>query len=120
MANLGICYANGDGVPTRDYQQALSWYRKAADMGNGDGMWGVGFLYGKGLGVKQDYGQAVDWFRRSADAGSTKGMKGLATMYENGFGVHRDHQQAINWYRKAAQMGDEGAEAALGKLGVSP
>ena len=28
--NLGVCYEDGDGVP-RDAQEAVKWYRKAAD-----------------------------------------------------------------------------------------
>ena len=30
--NLGVMYANGDGVP-KDAAEAVKWYRKAADQG---------------------------------------------------------------------------------------
>ena len=33
--NLGSMYANGQGVP-QDYEQAVAWYRKAADQGDAD------------------------------------------------------------------------------------
>ena len=31
--NLGVCYANGDGVQ-KNLKQAVFWYRKAAEQGN--------------------------------------------------------------------------------------
>ena len=33
--NLGVCYANGCGMP-KDLQQAIYWYTKAAEQGNED------------------------------------------------------------------------------------
>ena len=33
--NLGVCYANGCGVP-KDLQPAIYWYTKAAEQGNED------------------------------------------------------------------------------------
>ena len=30
---LGLCYANGDGVP-KDLSEAVRWYRKAAEQGH--------------------------------------------------------------------------------------
>jgi TPR repeat protein len=31
--NLGVMYANGDGVP-QDFAEAAKWFRKAADQGD--------------------------------------------------------------------------------------
>ena len=55
---LGLDYANGLGVP-KDYAQAATWYRKAADRGAAYSQNELGYLYQKGLGVAQDYGRAV-------------------------------------------------------------
>jgi len=35
MLNIGICYDNGQGVE-RNFNEAMSWYMKAADLGNED------------------------------------------------------------------------------------
>jgi len=32
---LGVCYANGEGVP-KDIKKAARWYKEAADYGNDD------------------------------------------------------------------------------------
>jgi TPR repeat protein len=47
-------------------------------------------------------------------------MYDLGAMYENGEGVPKDRQQAVDWYRKAAALGEQHAQQALIRLGVSP
>ena len=34
--NLGVCYDNGIGV-AKDFEEAVKWYRQAADQGHADG-----------------------------------------------------------------------------------
>jgi len=41
--NLGMCYANGDGV-AKDAEQAVSWYRRAAEAGHTDAQFNLGVL----------------------------------------------------------------------------
>jgi TPR repeat protein len=60
-------YDNGWGV-TQDSAQAVSWYRKAADAGDADGMYQLGIMY---QNVTPDYAQAMSWYRKAADAGNT-------------------------------------------------
>jgi len=40
-------------------------------------------------------------------------------MYENGEGVVKDRQQAVDWYRKAADLGEQHAQEALRRLGLT-
>ena len=54
QSNLGVMYANGQGVP-QDYAEAVQWYRKAADQGDADAQNNLGVMYDKGQGVPQDY-----------------------------------------------------------------
>jgi TPR repeat protein len=62
---LGMMYEDGQGV-SRDYQQAMLWFRIAADQGYPPAQRGIGFLYSNGLGVTQDYNQALSWYRKAA------------------------------------------------------
>src|ERR1035441_732697 len=55
-----LCYHEGQGVE-QDYQEAMKWYRKAADQGNARGQYGLGFCYANGDGVIKDYVQAYKW-----------------------------------------------------------
>jgi len=98
----------------RQYDRAIVEFHKAMRDGDYAAMTGLGFMYGKGLGVAQDYQQAMTWFRKAADAGDSTGMANLGVMYENGIGVAQDYAQAVSWYRKAADAGEEGAMTNLG------
>ena len=53
----------------KDYGEALKWYQKAADQGNSDAQFILGFMYSKGDGVKKDYGEALKWCQKAADQG---------------------------------------------------
>ncbi len=51
--NVACCYRRGDGVK-KDAVKAAEWYERAAALGVSDAMIGLGYLYGRGKGVKVD------------------------------------------------------------------
>lgn len=51
---------------TGNLQEALSWYRRAADQGDFDGLVALGIAYSEGLGVPQDYVEAHKIFNVAA------------------------------------------------------
>jgi hypothetical protein len=66
--NLGqTYYFGGKGIP-QDYQEAMRWYRLAAEHVQGRewqaiAQFSLGQMYDLGLGVPQDYREAVRWYR---------------------------------------------------------
>ena len=42
--NLGVMYANGQGVP-QNHAEAVKWYRLAADQGNASAQFNLGDMY---------------------------------------------------------------------------
>jgi len=67
-ANLGVMYRDGKGV-TRDYAEAVKWFRPAAAQGNAYAQFNLGVMYRDGKGVIQDYVRAHMWFNVSAVSG---------------------------------------------------
>ena len=65
QSNLGVMYANGQGVP-QDYAEAVKWYRKAAEQGDAAAQYNLGLMYANGQGVPQDYVQAYKWISIAA------------------------------------------------------
>ena len=59
--NLGVMYENGEGVPM-NYDEAMKWYRKAAELGNKDAPNNIGTMYMTGFGVLRDFVKAYMWF----------------------------------------------------------
>ena len=76
--NLGIMYANGEGVPEDD-ATAVKWYTKAAEQGDAAAQNNLGVMYEDGHGVPQDNVMAYMWWNLAAaqgrdDAKENKGM----------------------------------------------
>lgn len=46
--------------------QALAWMRKAADQGEGDAQFFLGFRYSRGVRVPKDVVEGVNWYRKAA------------------------------------------------------
>ena len=113
---LGFCYQHGIGV-TIDLNEAVKWYRKAAEQGFADAQFHLGLCYEYGTGVTKDYTEAVKWYRKAAEQGYAQAQFHLGFCYEFGTGVTKDLNEAVKWYRKAAEQGQEGAKAALERLG---
>ena len=86
--NLGVMYANGEGVP-KDDREAVLWYRKAAEQGNASAQFNLGLMYMLGEGVPKDDGEAALLFHEAAKQGDVRAQANLGIMYANGVGVCR-------------------------------
>ena len=101
-------------VPARssNYDDAVKWYRRAADKGTSWGQFNLGVSYARGQGVPQDFNEATGWFRRAAEQGEAMSQFSLGQMYERGLGVEVDQAEAYKWFQLAAWHGIAGAEKA--------
>ena len=111
---LGLYYQNGR-IVNKDLEQAVYWFRKAAEQGNAKAQNNLGWCYGNGRGVEKDYKQAVYWYHKSAKQGFAPAQYNLGWCYDNGRGVERDFKQAVYWYRRAAEQGHAQAKHMLNK-----
>jgi TPR repeat protein len=115
--NLGLLYANGQGVP-KDDAQARQWYEKAAVQGHADAQVNLGSLYDYGRGVPQDFKMAVRWYRRSAEQGNDLAQRRLGLLYERGDGVPQDYVQAYMWYKLGAANGTKSGAVLRDELAI--
>jgi hypothetical protein len=113
--NLGIMYANGEGVP-QDYVEAVRLYRLATDQGAAEAQYNLGIMYANGNGVPEDDVEAARWFRLAADQGVTEAQYNLGIMYANGNGVPEDDVEAARWFRLAADQGFASAQYNIGYM----
>ena len=97
-----------------NYQEAVIWYRKAAELGHAAAQNYLGFLYEKGWGVAQDFSEAYKWYRKAAEQGLAVAQSNLGFCYRNGQGITKDYNEAYKWYRKAAEQGYADAQNDLG------
>jgi hypothetical protein len=66
--NLGLMYAQGQGVP-QDYKEAVRLYRLSAEQGLAEAQSNLGVMYEDGQGVPQDYVSAHMWMNLSGSNG---------------------------------------------------
>ena len=113
-------YGKKEGI-FMDYEQAVYWYRKAADQGHAAAQNALGWMYKSGKGVSVDKKQAAYWFRKAAVQGHAVAQYGLGSIYGEkrlvGAAIAiEDREQAIYWYRKAADQGLARAQVELGGI----
>ena len=99
---------------TKDYEQAVKWFRKAADQGVDEAQYNLGLCYYAGLGVTQNYTSAVEYFRKAAEQGNVKSITYLGNCYEKGLGVKANFRKAVSYYQQAADNGYAEAQYQLG------
>ena len=110
---LAEWYANGRLGLIKDDEEAIKWYRKAAEQGFAEAQYNLGVCYGTGEGVTMDEVEAVNWYRKAADQRYAPAQSNLGVMYETGQGVAKNYTEAVKWYRKAAEQGDATAQCNL-------
>ena len=102
------------GLP-KDANEAVKWYRKAAQQNFAQAEYDLGSCYAEGQGVMKDDAEAVKWYRKAADQNLPKAEYNLGVEYYFGRkGVPQDYFRAFKWFRKAAEQGLSRAQFNLG------
>lgn len=115
---LGSAYKDGLGVK-RSEKMAAWWMEKAAEKGQKEAAYGVGFIYLHGAGegpdaVAADPKRAAKWLAVAADAGNADAQAVLSRMYAEGRGVEKDQDKALKLAEEAAKRGRASAQFDLG------
>jgi len=104
-----------DAYESNDYATALTEWQELADAGNAEAAYGMGLLYGNGMGVEMNDDLALKYYGIAAEQGHPDAAFSLAVMHQNGWGVPMDEIKANEWYRVAAEKGNTEAQMALGR-----
>ncbi len=113
--NLGYIYNIGEGVERND-QEAVKWYRLAAEQGYSLAQSNLGLMYANGAGVAENDQEAVRWYRLAAEDGLAIAQNNLGVMYASGTGVVQSDQEAFKWLVLAAEQGYVEAQRNLGQM----
>lgn len=97
---------------TENYQEAFKWFGIAADKGNPEAMYDLGYMYENGEGMDQDYPKAMFWYRKAIAKGHIGSMVALGIIYQNS----DLYLEAENSYRLAAGKGSAEGMELLGNL----
>ncbi len=97
---VGAAYDYGKGAP-RDGNEAMKWYRMAADRGNAEAQNSVG----SGLQAEKRYEEALPWYEKASVQGHALATNNLAYFYDLGLGVKQDRRKGFELYSRAADLG---------------
>ena len=125
IANILLGFIDEDTIPIiikladkadedKRYEDALEFYKLAAEANNFEAIYRLGTYYYYGKGVTQDYFESVKWYLIAAEQGYAPAQSSLGRCYVYGEGVIKDEVEAVKWYRKAAGKGYAKAQFNLG------
>jgi len=107
--SLGICYSDGKLGLVKDDNEAMKWYRKAAEQNVAEAEVLVGIDCVKSHDASEDVNvrsryatEAIKWFSKAAEQNDGLGQLLLSTCYEHGEGVVQDIVEAYKWALLAA------------------
>jgi TPR repeat protein len=113
--SLSEMFSKGSGFEQKgQFEDAIFWYRKAAEQGHPYAQHNLGIFYDYGRGVRQSDTTAVEWYRKAAEQGIDRAQYNLAGHYREGRGVRQSDTTAVEWYRKAAEQGYMSGQYNLG------
>lgn len=86
--------------------EAIALYRKSAEQGEPDGMFGLGVMIASGEGIKRDVLTGRSWILKAAEKGQALAVNVIAQAYlknELGFtDADRLSNEALEWVKRAA------------------
>ena len=75
--NIGLMFANGDGVPKNE-TMAAKWFLKAAEEGLPEAQYNIGEMYLTGTGVEKNPGLGMQWIQKAAANGYKPASEALS------------------------------------------
>jgi TPR repeat protein len=108
-------YNLGQGV-TQNYEQSVTYLRKAADQGHARAQFALSVMFYRGHGVPKDEKAAEMWARKAAEQGNGAGQYFLGTLYLEGTVVPKSIPDAFVWYTLSTRGDNPRMVAAARKI----
>lgn len=108
-------HAEGLGV-AKNEGLAAQWYKRAAELGDVDGIFAYGVILAEGRGVKKDRDGAAQMFERAAKTGHAAANYNLGLLFLRGDGKPENPYRAAQHIRYAAEQGIAAAQYDLATL----
>jgi uncharacterized protein len=113
---VGAIMDGGFGNPEKKPEEAVKWYRLAAERGHPEAQTALARCYEEAHGVIQDYTEARKWYVAAMEQGVREARYGLAVLQSRGLGGPKDPGGAVMHSRRAAEQGHTNAQVFLANL----
>lgn len=113
--NLGIAYFRGEMGVRRDYVESVKLFKMAAEKGNINSAFNLGWQYTNGTGVRQSWPNAIRWWKMASELGHSSASRNVGLLYSLGIadGGVVNHEMAVHYYKLACSQGNCRAHFAL-------
>jgi len=112
---VGVLFTN-DQFTAPDFEQAIYWYKQAAEQGHVLAQYNLGHQYLNGVGVEKSDETAMQWWLKAAKQEHPLAQFNVGRAYYLGIGLSEDHTQAKYWFKRAASNQEEKSIEILTKL----
>jgi len=93
-------------IEQQKFEEAIPILKQAAELGNAEAQYNLGYCYRAGSGVEQNTEKGIEWFAKSAEQGFNDGLYQMMMAYGNGDGVEQDYKKGFEFGLKCAENGD--------------
>jgi TPR repeat protein len=88
----------------RNYNTAVEFYNKSAELGNSDAMNQLAIYYKTGTRIEKDYNTMIELYNKAIELGNSRAMNELAICYEDGTGVQKNYNKMIELYKQSVKL----------------
>jgi len=103
-------------VQTSDQSVVIEWYLPAAQEGDTEAQYNLGFMYETGWGVPENPEEAIRWYNEASDMQHDVAQLRLAMMQIVGVGVKSSTKIGLEMLRRSAENGNRIAEILIQDL----
>ncbi len=93
-------------LTNQEYEKAFPILRKAAELGNAEAQYNLGYFLQNGVGIKKDENEAFEWYKKSSANGFNDGHYAMMMAYANGSGTQTNMEKAFEYALKCANNND--------------
>jgi TPR repeat protein len=115
-AAFELACAHREGKGAQDPDEALHWFRRAAEGGHAEAQVELAFLHDTGVGMPQDVAAATRWYGLAAAQGHAFAQCRYALRLADGIGIERDRLRMVHWLAQSAQQRHGEALQQLGRV----
>jgi TPR repeat protein len=115
LSDVAHCYEEAIAVK-KDLNQAFKFHKLAANLGNRNSQFSVGWFFEHGIAVAENPRLAFYHYKAAANLGNSNAQYKLGYAYEHGLGVKRNFEFALPFYHRAVKRNHTLAQFRLGFL----
>lgn len=114
LVNTAVTEGRSTNEIARILGEAVGFFRQAAGMGDGNGLYNLGTCYARGLGMARNDERAFDCFRNAAEKGHPEAINNIGWFFREGRIVKKDYELSTKWFKKSADYGNAYGEYNYG------